>query len=109
MKQWEVFDYHFRHPIGVHPAVILTPTEPLANPDLREINLLIVTTVRAGYQPGKYDVMLNGADGLDHLSRVRVYPIYQVFKEDLGRYRGVLSSTRQQAVTKKIRDVYRLG
>ena len=53
--------------------------------------------------------MLNGVDGLDHLSRVRVYPIYQVFKEDLGGYSGILSSMRQQAVAKKIRDVYRLG
>ena len=78
MKQWEIFDYHFRHPIGPHPAVILTPDEPLANPDLREVNVLIVTTVRAGYAPTRYDVMLNGADGLDHLSRLRVLPIFRI-------------------------------
>jgi hypothetical protein len=108
MKQGEVFDYLFPHPIGRHPAVILTPDEPLANEDLREVNILIVTTVRAGYQPGKYDVMLNGADGLDHLSRVRVFPVYQVMKKDLSGKRGVLSSTRQRFLAKKIREVYRL-
>jgi hypothetical protein len=108
MKQWEILDYSFPHPVGKHPAVILTPNEPLANPDLKEINVLIVTSVRVGYEPGKYDVMLNGADGLDHLSRVRVFPIYQVAKIDLGGRRGALSLTRQRAIAKKIREVYRL-
>jgi hypothetical protein len=108
VKQWEIFDYEFPHTVGSHPAVILTPNDPMANPDLKEINILIVTTVRTGYQPGKYDVLLDAADGLDHLSRVRVYPIYQASKLDLRGYRGVLSSTRQKVVAKKIREVYRL-
>jgi hypothetical protein len=108
MKQWEIFDYAFPHSVGLHPAVILTPNEPLANPDIREINLLLVTTVRAGYQPGKYDILLNGADGLDHLSRVRVFPIYQAAKVDMKGFRGVLSTVRQKVVARKIREVYRL-
>jgi hypothetical protein len=108
MKQWEIFDYPFPHPIGTHPAVILSPNEPVANPDLKEINVLLVTSVRAGYEPGKYDVMLNSADGLVHLSRVRVFPIYQIVKMDLGARRGALSLIRQQALVKKIREVYRL-
>lgn len=108
MKLWEIFDYAFPHSIGLHPAVILTPNEPLANPDIPEINLLLVTSVRAGYQPGKYDVLLNGADGLNHLSRVRVFPIYLVAKVDVKGFRGALSTVRQKVVARKIREVYRL-
>jgi hypothetical protein len=108
MKQWEIYDYEFPHPTGLHPAVILSPDEPLANPDIREINVLIVTTVRADYRPAKLDVMLNGADGLDHLSRVRVHPIYQVSKKDLRGLRGLLSPTRRKVVAKLLREIYRL-
>ena len=108
MRQWDIVDYPFQHPIGDHPAVILSPDQIVANPDTIRINVLIVTTVRAGYQPGRYDVMLNGADGLDHLSRVRVSPIYEVDISDLGHRRGVLSATRQKVLAKKIREVYRL-
>ena len=108
MKQWEIYDYDFHHPVGPHPALILTPDAPLANADVHEVNVLIITTVRAGYEPRLNDVILNGADGLDHLSRVRVLPIFQVDKRDLGRRRGALSATRQRIVAKKIREIYRL-
>ena len=76
MEQWEVFDFPFEHPIGTHPAVILSPTEVASNRDIKQVNVLIITTVQADYRPSRYDVMLNGADGLDHLSRVRVLPIF---------------------------------
>jgi mRNA-degrading endonuclease toxin of MazEF toxin-antitoxin module len=108
MRQWDIVDYPFQHPIGIHPAVILSPDEVASNPDSIRVNVLVVTTVRAGYQPGRYDVMLNGADGLDHLSRVRVSPIFEVDRSDLGRKRGSLSTTRQKIVAQKIRQVYRL-
>jgi len=108
MRQWDVFDFNFVHPIGLHPAVILSPDETASNPDVAQVNVLIVTTVRGDYRPGHYDVMLNGADGLDHLSRVRVSPIVIMKKSECGRRWGALSFTRQKAVAKKIREVYRL-
>jgi hypothetical protein len=79
-----------------------------ANPDYPKINVLLVTSVRAGYQPGRCDVMLNGADGLDNLSRARVLPIWEGEKSDVGRKRGTLSATRQKALAKKIKAVYGL-
>jgi hypothetical protein len=108
MKQWDIFDYHFPRNVGLHPAVLLTPDETLANPDQYDINILIVTTVRADYRPRAFDVMLDDADGLDHLSRVRVHPIYQADKRDLRGLRGAISSVRRKVLTRKIREVYRL-
>jgi mRNA-degrading endonuclease toxin of MazEF toxin-antitoxin module len=108
MRQWDIFDFPFAHPIGMHSAVVLSPDDITANLDVAQVNVLIVTTVRAGYQPGRYDVMLNGADGLDHLSRVRVSPILQMDKAEVGRRRGALSAIRQKVLAKKIREVYRL-
>ena len=108
MKQWDVVDYSFPDPVGLHPAVVLSPDSAVSNPDIIWINLLIITTVRPGYQAGKLDVMLNGADGLDHLSRVRVSPIWQAKKALLGHRRGTLSATRQKLLARKIREVYRL-
>jgi hypothetical protein len=108
MRQWDIVDLPFPHPVGPHPAVILTPDDAAANPDIAKINILIITTVRAGYQPGRYDVVLNGADGLEHLSRARVLPILDVQKSFFGRRRGALSGTRQKVLARKIREVYRL-
>ncbi len=108
MRQWDIVDFPFPHPVGTHPAVIFSPDDVISNPHFSTINLLIVTSVRAGYQPGRYDVMLNGADGLDNLSRVRVLPIWEVQKSAIGRRRGLLSATRQKVVARKIREVYRL-
>jgi hypothetical protein len=108
MRQWDIVDFEFPGSVGLHPAVVVSPDIAISNLDHPWINLLIVTTVRAGYEPGRYDIMLNGADGLDHLSRVRVLPIWQGHRSRIGRTRGSLSSTRQKAVAKKIRDVYRL-
>jgi len=88
MRQWDIIDFAFPHPIGLHPAVVLTPDEPASNQDIPRVNVLIVTTVRADYRAGRYDVMLNGADGLDHLSRVRVLPIIDIPKLAAGRRRG---------------------
>ncbi|MCE0523758.1 MAG: hypothetical protein LV480_12700 [Methylacidiphilales bacterium] len=50
MRQWDVVDFPFPHPVGPHPAVILTPDDAASNPDILRINILIVTTVRAGYR-----------------------------------------------------------
>ena len=108
MRQWDIFDFRFDHPIGTHPAVILSPDEATLNPDIKQLNVLIVTTVRPDCRPHRNDVMLNEADGLDHLSRVKVLPIVIANKNESGRRRGALSFTRQKAVAKKIREVYRL-
>jgi mRNA-degrading endonuclease toxin of MazEF toxin-antitoxin module len=109
MRQWDIFDFPFPHPIGLHPAVVLSPDEVAGNNDISAVNVLIVTRVRADYRMGRLDVMLNGADGLDHLSRVRVAPIFQVDRSDFGRHRGSLSSARQKAIQSKIREIFRLG
>lgn len=109
MRQWDVVYFAFPGSVGLHPAVLLSPDAAIANLDIAWVNVLIITTVRADYRPGRYDVMLNGADGLDHLSRVRVAPIWQGDKSGLGRRRGSLSSLRQKALAQKIREVYRLG
>jgi len=109
MKQWDIFDCDFDHPVGLHPAVILSPEAIAANPDIGRINVLIVTTVRSDYHPGRYDVLLNGADGLDHLSRVKVWPVWHVHRAGFGRRRGSLSGTRQKVLATKIREIYRLG
>jgi hypothetical protein len=108
MQQWDIFDFGFDHPIGMHPAVIFSPTDVVQNRDIAFLNVLVVTTVRAGYKPSKYDIMLNGADGLDHLSRVSVQPVFRIARNFMGGKRGTLSTTRQRAVVQKIREIYRL-
>ena len=108
MKQWDIYQYPFPDPIGHHPVVILTPNEQASNPDLHHVNVLMVVSLRTDRVLKKLEVALNGADGLDHLSAVKVLPIHLIHKKDLGAKRGSVGQTRQKAIAAKIREVYRL-
>ena len=108
MTQWEIYDYSFPDPIGPHPAIIFSPTEVADNPDILFVNVLMVVSLRAARPVRKFEVALNGADGLDNLSVVKVLPIYLVAKSDLGRRRGFVIRVRQQSISGKIREAYRL-
>jgi PemK-like, MazF-like toxin of type II toxin-antitoxin system len=109
MKQWEIYDYPFPAPIGLHPAIILSPNEVVENPAVQDVNVLIVVSIRAGRPIKKFEIGLNGADGLDGLSAGKVLPVFLVKKSDLGRKRGSVTNTRQRALSSKIREVYRFG
>jgi mRNA-degrading endonuclease toxin of MazEF toxin-antitoxin module len=109
MMQWEIYDYSFPDPIGSHPAIVLSPTEVADNPDIHFVNVLMVVSVRAARPMRKFEVALNGADGLDNLSVAKVLPVYLVAKMDLGRKRGLVTRLRQQALAGRIREAYRLA
>jgi hypothetical protein len=109
MTQWEIYDYPFPDPIGLHPVIVLSPSEIAENPDVLDVNVFMVVSLRAARPLKKFEVALNGADGLDNLSAAKVLPIYFVKKSDLGRKRGFVTRIRQQILTAKIREAYRLS
>ena len=60
--------HDFRHPIGMHPAVILTPNEPLANPALR-----MSAAARAQVRAGRVDSrLLVALPAMAHVHPLRV-------------------------------------
>lgn len=64
MKQWEVYSYDFAAPIGEHPVVVISNKEIC---DTRTaVNVLKCVTFRADMKLKAAQVILNGADGLDH-------------------------------------------
>jgi mRNA-degrading endonuclease toxin of MazEF toxin-antitoxin module len=107
MDQWDIYNYAFPHPIGEHPVVITSPSELAMNPDIRDLNGFMVTTLREARAPRKLEVVLDEADSLHHLSVVRVHPIYQLSKDKLTHRLGRLSEGRIQALIRKIIEVYR--
>ena len=49
MKPWEVWQWEF--PQGSHPAVIVSPRDRCANPDIAVVNVLGCSTQRARRHP----------------------------------------------------------
>lgn len=107
MNQWEIVSYAF--PEGDHPAVIISPQEQCANPDIEELNVLFCSSARPLQRPlKKFEVALDEADGLEWKTAVRCHKIFLVQRQGLHNRRGVVSKIRQREIGRKIVEVFRL-
>lgn len=72
-----------------HPAVIISPEELCVDPRVTKLNVLYCTTRRPGHAVRSREVVLNGADGLDHATLADCVYFYGVdrrkFTETVGR------------------------
>lgn len=99
MNQWDIWMYSFPS-AGEHPAVIVS--HPLRAQRKETVEVLLCTTLRAGFQPGPHEVVLNGADGLDWSTLCRCDLIYSVPRGDLSVLRGIVSFPRRRDIIRKI-------
>jgi mRNA-degrading endonuclease toxin of MazEF toxin-antitoxin module len=91
---------------GEHPVVLVS------HPDLCSravVNVLYCTSQRQGRQPKPFEVMLNGADGMDWETFCDCSILYSVPSAALFGKRGRVSMERRRAIRAKIRDVFRLA
>ncbi|EDY16921.1 transcriptional modulator of MazE/toxin, MazF [Chthoniobacter flavus Ellin428] len=101
MKPWEVYEYSFPDPIGKHPVVVISNSRLCEKGN--SVNVLMCVTLRGDRQATAVEVVLNGADGLDHKSLVACDVIYLVKKSALnGKPFGSVSTVRRSAIRKTI-------
>lgn len=99
MKQWEVYEYSFPDPIGKHPVVVISNNRLCEKANA--VNVLKCVTLRGDRRATDVEVVLNGADGLDHKSLVACDVIYLVKKSALNdKAFGSVSSVRRSAIRK---------
>lgn len=107
MRQWDIFLFPFRVE-QAHPAVIISPDERSMNPDIKDVNALLCTSVRLSREPKIYEAILDEADGLDWKTAVRCDLIYMLSKSEFPERRGRVSARRRAEIARKIFSVMRL-
>lgn len=92
-----------------HPAVVLSPESRLDNPQMERVNVLMGTKKQPAEAAREHQVVLNGADGLDHLTLVDCGFIYTVNKSTINRIAGLVSYTRRAEIQRRVRAYLGLG
>ena len=101
MKQWDIclFPFRLEQP---HPVVILSNDERCFNPDYKEVNGLLCTTVRLSRGPKGNELILDEADGLDWKTAVRCDVIHLLPKAVFGVRRGQVVMWRRAGITQQM-------
>ena len=107
MNQWDIVRVRIRaDDRDEHPAIILSPDEAIAA--FPRVCVFYGTTKRPGkaIEPG--EILLNGSDGLDHMTVFDTLQIYMVAKANVSRKIGSVSFERRRALKRLIISIYRL-
>lgn len=104
-KQFDVWRFNFPNR-GEHPVVIVSHDDFCSG---AVVNVLYCTSQRQNRAAKPYEVMLNGADGMDWESFCDCSTFFSVPTAGLFNQRGHVSLERRRAIRGKIRDVFRLA
>ena len=105
-KQFEVWRLVFGER-GEHPCVIISHPDIAARS--KWINVLYCTSQRQSRPLKPYEVLLNGADGMDWETFVDCSSMWLVDADKLFGKRGQVSLERRNQIRDKLRDTYRLS
>jgi len=103
MKQWEIWTCDFAD-AGPHPAVIISHPDRAERAPL--INVLICSSQQAARPARDYEVLLNGADGLDWETLVKCDLMYLIEREQLYHRRGLVTHARRRAIVQRINGAF---
>lgn len=109
LQQWDVVRVRI-NPTDrdEHPAIVISPDEVLTDPNRTRINVLYGTTRRPGLTPRLHEVLLNGADGLEHPTVFSCAHFYRIDPTKIGGRFGRVAPERRRQIGRKIVAVYRL-
>lgn len=105
--QFEVWRYNFPDKGGEHPVVLISHPDICARSAV--VNVLFCTSQRQSRQPRPYEVLLNGADGMDWETLCDCSTMYAVRSADLFAKRGRVTLERRRLIRTKLRDLFRLS
>ena len=73
------------------------------------VNVLFCTSQRQSRKPYPYEVMLNGADGMDWETFCDCSIMYAIKSDLLFNRRGHVTLERRRAIRAKLPDIFRLA
>ena len=104
-RQFDVWRFDFPDK-GEHPVVLVS------HPDLcarAVVNVLFCTSQRQSRAAKPFEVMLNGADGMDWETFCDCSILYAVSSAGLFGKRGQVTLERRRAIRAMLRDMFRLS
>jgi mRNA-degrading endonuclease toxin of MazEF toxin-antitoxin module len=103
LHQWDVVKVRINpEDRDEHPAVIISPEELCIDPRKTRLNVLYGTTRRPGETPSAHEVVLNGADGLDHATLVGCAYFFGVDRRKITTSFGRVAPERRRQIGRKI-------
>jgi hypothetical protein len=104
--QFDVWRFEFPEK-GEHPVVLISHPDRCARGAL--VNVLFCTSQRQSRPPHPYEVLLNGADGMDWETFCDCSILYSVAATRLFGRRGRVTLERRREIRWKVRDLLRLS
>ena len=106
--QWDIASFEFPEPVGEHPVVIISNPDRAARASV--VNVLYCTTQRQSRPPGREEVLLNSADGLDWETYCRCDHVFSVERSQLKRRpkHASVSTERRRQIAAKLVQSFRL-
>jgi len=104
MNRWDIFKASTDATPKPHPVVVLSPGSVCQNLSIKLVNVALCSTVPAGESLGPWEVGLDEADGLAHLTRCQCHMVYAVSKSRLIEKLGRVSEYRRVEIRRKIRE-----
>lgn len=110
LRRWDIVFVreNEKDPTG-HPAVVLSPEDMLEDERHLRFNALMGSKKPPAYPAQPRQVVLNGADGLDHLTLVDCALVVVVRKASVIRLAGTVSLERRKELGRKVRGYLGLG
>jgi len=110
LHRWDVVFLRVddKDPTG-HPAVILSGENTLEDPKQQRFNVVLGTKKPPAASTGEHQVVLSGADGLEHLTQVDCSLVYVARKASIIRLAGAVGYERRREIQRKVRAYLGLG
>lgn len=106
LRQWDTVLVPYPSAEKPHYLVLLSPAHLAGNTDFRNLNGLVCTTIRPPDRPVRsHEVFLDAADGFEHKTACRCHLVIEFAREDILQTHGRLSTARQFAIKRKLREV----
>ena len=104
--QFEVWRFNFPKK-GEHPVVLISHPDRCARAEV--VNVLYCTSQRQSRPPKPYEVMLNGADGMDWETFCDCSLMYSVPAAGLFGKRGLVTAQRRNEIRDRVRNLFLLA
>ena len=104
--QFDVWRYNFPEK-GEHPVILISHPDICAGSSV--VNVLFCTSQRQNRNIRPFEVLLNGADGMDWETFCDCSIIYAVKSAALFDKRGHVTLERRRELRSKIRDMFHLA
>ena len=109
LQQWDIVKVRVRpEDPGEHPAILLSPQEIIDARNVSRVTVIYGTTKRPTQPIREGQILLNSADGLEHLTLFDVSQIYTLPKTIIREKLGTVSAERRRLLKRTIITTYRL-